>query len=176
VTRTPSCYDATTILVVDDERSALEFARASLLSLNYRVIAVASARAALKLLKRRHDIDLLFTDIVMPDDLDGFTLADRAKKLRPRLRVLYATAYSNIRAEVSSRYGKVVGKPYRVDELNNEVLEALAGPCPRDCSGDGVGRLSGFPLAFLMSALMWGAAYPVYRIVLKILEQFGGDQ
>jgi CheY-like chemotaxis protein len=168
MTSTPGCRDATTILVVDDERNALEFAKASLRSLDYRVIAVASARAALKLLKSRRDIDLLFTDIVMPDDLDGFTLADRAKKLRPCIRVLYATAYSNVRAQVSSRYGKVIGKPYRVEELKNEILEALAGCCPRDCDGAAVARLSGFPLAFLVSALMWGAGYLFYRMVLSI--------
>ena len=168
MTNTPGCRDATTILVVDDERNALEFAKASLLSLDYRVIAVASARAALKLLKNRCDIDLLFTDIIMPDDLDGFTLADRAKKLRPCIRVLYATAYSNVRAQVSSRYGKVIGKPYRVDELKNEILETLAGCCPRDCDGAATGKLAGLPLAFLVSALMWVAAYLVYRMVSSI--------
>ena len=127
---------AATILVVDDERSALEFAAAGLCSLDYRVIAVPSASAALQLLESRCDVDLLFTDIFMPNDLDGFILAQRAKQLRPSIRVLYATAYSNLRAEkIVSRYGKVMRKPYQITELENEIRRALSSCCPPESDG-----------------------------------------
>src|ERR1700688_1701001 len=131
MTQASRCPEAATILVVDDERSALASAEACLSSLDYRVIAVPSARAALRLLESRSDVDLLFTDIVMPDDLDGLMLARRAKQLRPSIRILYATAYSNLRAEIASRYGKVIGKPYRIAELESAIRRALSGCCPR---------------------------------------------
>jgi CheY-like chemotaxis protein len=161
--------DAATILVVDDERGALEFAEAGLCSLDYRVIAVPSATAALQLLESRCDVDLLFTDIVMPDDLDGFLLARRARQLRPSIRILYATAYSNLRAEIISRYGKVMKKPYRIAELENEIREALSGGGPQEADGPAPGSLlCGIRLAFPVSVLIWVVGYLVlYHLLFR---------
>ncbi|MDH2346327.1 response regulator [Bradyrhizobium sp. SSUT77] len=63
-------------------------------TLGYRVITAASGPAALDLLRQSGDIDLLFTDVVMLGGMFGPELARQAIRLRPRLKVLFTSGYS----------------------------------------------------------------------------------
>ena len=81
------------ILVVDDNDEAREVAADRLMSLGYSVIQAANGDEALRILESSADIDLLFTDVVMPGDLDGGALASEAQLLRPALRVLFMSGY-----------------------------------------------------------------------------------
>src|ERR1700730_17456170 len=123
----PNRPEGATILVVDDEAVAREIAVAGLESLNYQVITAPDASSALRLLNTRDKVDLLFTDIMMPGGLNGISLANRARLLRPSLKILYATAYSDLRAQVIENYGKVIKKPYPISELQAEIRHALLG-------------------------------------------------
>ena len=82
-----------TVLVVDDNDEAREVAADRLMSLGYSVIQAANGDEALRILESSADIDLLFTDVVMPGDLDGGALASEAQLLRPALRVLFMSGY-----------------------------------------------------------------------------------
>ncbi len=120
------------ILVVEDEDDVRELVATSLRHGGYSVLSVPNAEVALQILLEQVKFDLLFTAIVMPGVMDGFELADRAKRLQPELKVLYATGHSNIsRRPGEPLHGKLIHKPYRPDEIATEVRLALqAGASP----------------------------------------------
>ena len=113
-----------TILIVDDD----PLVRGSVISIieaqGFRVLAAGSAVEAMRILAEDH-VDLLFTDIVMPGQ-DGIELAREAKKLRPRLRVLFATGYFS-RADDAIGLGELLFKPMRAHQIEAAVAQALRG-------------------------------------------------
>ncbi len=116
------------ILVVEDEDDVREVVSVSLRDQGFEVLSVPNAEVALQILMERIKFDLLFTDIVMPGEIDGFELADRAKRLLPELKVLYATGFAHVsRRPVEKLHGKLIQKPYRPDQLASEVRQALEG-------------------------------------------------
>lgn len=115
------------ILVVEDEDDVRELVSASLRNRGYSVLSVPNAEVALQILMEQVKFDLLFTDIVMPGLMDGFDLADRAKRLQPGLKILYATGYTNTLRSNHRLHGKLIHKPYRPDEIATEVRLALQG-------------------------------------------------
>jgi CheY-like chemotaxis protein len=115
------------ILVVEDDDDVREFAVDVLREKGYHVLEAVNGGVALVLLEQDLPIDLLFTDIVMPGEPDGVALAERAKKLRPDLRVLYTTGFAAAgRFDRRVVHGKVLGKPYRPSQLTSEVENLLA--------------------------------------------------
>jgi CheY-like chemotaxis protein len=114
------------ILVVEDEEDVRELVSTSLRNRGYSVLSVPNAEVALQILMEQVKFDLLFTDIVMPGVMDGFELADQAKRLQPELKVLYATGFSHVsRRPADQLHGKLIQKPYRPDEIASEVRTAL---------------------------------------------------
>ncbi len=118
-----------TILVVEDDHDVREVALAVLEGAGYRVIEAASGDEAYRLLLSDPDmqIDVLFTDVVMPGRLDGIDLAHAARTLRPRLHILYATGFANlVRANRDADLqGPVLRKPYRPRELRRAIAALL---------------------------------------------------
>ena len=114
------------ILVVEDEDDVRELVATSLRHRGFSVLSVPNAEVALQILMEQVKFDLLFTDIVMPGIIDGFELADRAKRLQPDLKILYATGFAHVsRRSVDTLHGKLIQKPYRPDELASEIRRAL---------------------------------------------------
>jgi len=124
--------DPATILVVEDEELVRDFTVELLSDCGYVVLAAANGREALDLLDREKKIDLLFTDIVMPGDLDGFALAREAKRRRPLLPILYTSGYTNrfSAGDMGETFGPIVAKPYRPDQLSLEIRRALGTAAP----------------------------------------------
>jgi CheY-like chemotaxis protein len=118
-----------TILVVDDNREVREVALAMLEAAGYRVLAAASGDDAYSLLLACPDlrIDALFTDVVMPGQLDGIDLAHAARLLRPGLPVLYASGFPNLARKRwdNEVHETVLRKPYRAGELCRAVVAVL---------------------------------------------------
>ena len=106
-----------------------EVALAVLEGAGYRVLEAASGDEAYQLLLAHPEmqIDLLFTDVVMPGRLDGIDLANAARALRPHLHVLYATGFANlVRANRDADLqGPVLRKPYRPGELRRAIAALL---------------------------------------------------
>jgi len=117
------------ILLVEDDDDVRHFARQQLLGLGYQVKTARSGTEALKILEQNEPIDLLFTDIVMPGQLNGKQLAERAMKSRPDLKVLYTSGYS---ADEITHDGQLdsgvalLPKPYRRTDLAHKLRETLS--------------------------------------------------
>ena len=115
------------ILVVDDEPAVRQFSVDALMELGYTVYDADTAVAALKILIEHPDIELLFTDIVMPDT-NGRKLADQAQKIKPDLKVLYTTGYTRnavVHNGVLDKGVELIGKPFTLDELAARVRDIL---------------------------------------------------
>ena len=88
-----------TILLVEDDLAVRKMARVYLQRRGFRVLEAASGAAALEIWQKDSaTIDLLFTDMVLPGDLNGLQLAGQLKVLRPDLRVLFCSGFSRDRA------------------------------------------------------------------------------
>src|SRR5207247_6711715 len=80
-----------TILCVEDDNEVRCYVTGQLASLGYKVISAADAAEALAIVEAGTQFDLLFTDIVMPGNMNGRQLADRIAELRPALKVLFTS-------------------------------------------------------------------------------------
>src|SRR3546814_4772352 len=88
------------------------------------------AQSAFSILQEDRPIDLLFTDIVMPGSLSGVQLAERAKELRPEIKVLLTSGFAKVAMENASGgrpAGPLLSKPYRMQDLAQAVSDALHG-------------------------------------------------
>ncbi len=120
-----------TVLLVEDDAPVREYARSQLLALGYRVIEAVDGPRALEVLRVHDDIDLLFTDVVMPGGMNGAQLASAALELRPGLRVLYTSGYTENAIVHHDRLDvgvQLLSKPYRSADLARKLREVLALP------------------------------------------------
>ena len=120
-----------TILVVEDRADVAEMARMILEDLGYTVLHVADARAALGILDGAKPIDLLFSDMIMPGDLNGVALGREARRRWPRTKVLLTTGYAEAsleRTDAGGREFDVLNKPYGRGDLARKVRVILDGP------------------------------------------------
>jgi PAS domain S-box-containing protein len=120
-----------TILLVEDDHLVREYARSQLLGLGYNVVCAEDGKRALDILRSDARCDLLFTDVVMPGGLSGRQLADQAKLLRPGLKVLYTSGYTENAIVHHGRLDPgvlLLNKPYRRVELAEKVWRALSEP------------------------------------------------
>ena len=108
-----------TILLVEDNTDVREAALSLLERLGYSVVSAKNGIAATEILERNRNIDLLFTDIVMPGGMTGFELAREASNLVPGIKVLCTSGYAEPGANGDASSGKFawIGKPYRHAEL-----------------------------------------------------------
>jgi signal transduction histidine kinase/ActR/RegA family two-component response regulator len=117
------------VLVVEDDERVRHLSVDALRELGYTVVQASDAGQALTVLTLQPRVDLLFTDVVMPD-LDGRRLADKAREARPGLRVLYTTGYTRnaivhngmLDADVA------VAKPFTIEQLALKVRQTLDAP------------------------------------------------
>ncbi|MBW8857156.1 MAG: response regulator, partial [Bradyrhizobium sp.] len=119
-----------TILVVEDNDMVRTYVESELKTLGYRVITAASGPAALDLLHQSGDIDLLFTDVVMPGGMFGPELARQAIQLRPGLKVLFTSGYSQNPVKAPDGVGdaRILTKPFRRRDLAAMLRSALSAP------------------------------------------------
>lgn len=112
------------ILVVEDNDQVRELSADMLANLGYRVLTANDSYEALEILRNRSDIDLLFTDLLMPGGLSGSELAREARRLCPRLAVLLTTGYARALTIDADEF-PFIGKPFRLAELSQMVAKAI---------------------------------------------------
>jgi PAS domain S-box-containing protein len=117
------------ILLVEDNDSVRELAKFQLQALGYRVLEAATSTEALRAVAEHGDIDLLFTDVVMPGQLNGRELAQEACKLNPRIKVLYCSGYAEnalLRHGMLERDSSMLNKPYTRQQLLRQICGVLS--------------------------------------------------
>lgn len=116
------------VIVAEDDPALRPHVARLLESLGYRVTAAEDGEAALAAIRAAPDARLLFSDVVMPGDLNGIALATRAVAERPGLKVLLTSGYTEqairSRAPQADRFA-MLPKPYRRDELATRLREVL---------------------------------------------------
>jgi len=112
------------VLVVEDDPVVASTVAAALEDTGCRVVRVPTADDALPLLAGGAQIDLLFSDVIMPGRLSGVDLVREARRLRPGLPVLLTTGYSE-RTVAAVADVQVLAKPYRLDDLTAAIAKAL---------------------------------------------------
>lgn len=118
------------ILVVDDEPGVRELACQLLTDLGYNVVSAEDGESAIRILKDTDiPLDLLFTDVVMPGGIDGFGVAAVANFERPNMPVLFTTGHAEValkelKKDLKQKI-KVIGKPYRLNELGQQIGNVL---------------------------------------------------
>jgi len=126
---TQSAGRGQTILVVEDNPDVKSVAVTLLEQLNYRTVAVDNAKSALNVLATGTPIDLVFTDVMLPGDLDGVALAQAISKKHPRVPVLLTSGYAKA---LAARHGlPILRKPYQLSALA-EAIHSTLDPRPAE--------------------------------------------
>lgn len=115
-----------TVLIVEDNDEVREMAIATVRGLGYRVLAAPNGPAALDLLHKEEQIDLLFSDVVMPGGMNGYELIRQARAVRHELKALVTSGYANNvhRAGMPADV-PLLQKPYHRSELASRIRAAL---------------------------------------------------
>ncbi len=118
-------FDAT-ILLVDDDNDVREVTAAMLREFGYGVLEAGSGGAALELLDREPDVDLMLIDFAMPG-MSGAEVARQVQAKRPTLPILFITGFADRTALTGVSEAQIIGKPFVDGELADKVRHALAG-------------------------------------------------
>jgi two-component system, cell cycle sensor histidine kinase and response regulator CckA len=117
-----------TVLLVEDEPSVRVLAETVLKKLGYSVLVADSGAAALKIWNERQDsIDLLLTDVIMPQ-MSGAELAQKLRELNPQLKILFMSGYTD---DMIASHGVLVGetqliqKPFTAEALGRRIRDVL---------------------------------------------------
>jgi len=118
-----------TVLVVEDDAAVRGMAVNVLEGLGYGVRQAADGKSAFEMLRAETNIDLLFTDMVMPNGMNGQDLIRAARTLRPDVKVLLTSGYSEqfIKASDDAPNVRLLNKPYRREALASAVRDVLSG-------------------------------------------------
>jgi PAS domain S-box-containing protein len=120
---------AGSILITEDDPDVLTVSVETLRLLGYEVYSAANAAEAMSILRREVPIDVLFTDVVMPNGLNGIELVREARRLRPEIRVLLCSGYSRdgIQTDESTSF---LTKPYMIADLARELAALISKRAP----------------------------------------------
>ncbi|MDB5413221.1 MAG: hypothetical protein JWR10_1556 [Rubritepida sp.] len=117
-----------TVLLVEDDDDVRSYSSGVLRELGYQVIEASDASKALAALSHNPEVDLLFTDVVLPGGVHGGKLADEVRQRRPRIRVLFTSGYTRNAIVHNGRLDpglQLITKPFTYEELAEHVRRAL---------------------------------------------------
>lgn len=125
----PPCKEpqARRVLVVEDDRNLRGLVVEVLKSLDYHVIAAESGPVALGLLEGGAEVDVVFSDVLMPDGMTGFELAQEIQHRLPHLAIVLTSGMSGLpcAAERAMPNLQILRKPYKFEALAEAIEEAL---------------------------------------------------
>ena len=119
-----------TVLVIDDEPAIRMVIAEVLTEVGYRVIEAADGPSGLRIIQAGGRIDLLITDVGLPNGLNGRQVADAARSINPRLKVLFITGFAENAAIGNGHLDSgmsVITKPFVNTVLANKVRQLIDG-------------------------------------------------
>ncbi|WP_286159043.1 CHASE3 domain-containing protein [Methylobacterium sp. Leaf456] len=121
-----------TVLVVEDEAAVREIACAILADLGYRVLEAADGEEGLRVFGANASaVDLLLTDVILPGKVRGRELAERVQALRPEVRVVFMSGYTENSIIHHGRLDDgvhLISKPFKREQLARKVADVLGAP------------------------------------------------
>jgi CheY-like chemotaxis protein len=123
----PDGHQKETVLVVEDNPGVREYSAEILRDLGYTIIEAEDGPAALRQIERNEAVDLLFTDIGLPG-MNGRELAEAALRRRPKLKVLYTTAYAKNAVVHHGRLDpgvQLIPKPFTHADLASKIRTVM---------------------------------------------------
>lgn len=118
------------LLLVEDDPLVRSSLAEALADAGYQVLEAENAEAALDLVAAREDLDVMLTDINLPG-ADGFALARAARRLRPRLPVVYASGRAREADRKRALPGTIfLAKPFTLANAIETLEDAIAEPGP----------------------------------------------
>jgi signal transduction histidine kinase/ActR/RegA family two-component response regulator len=118
-----------TILVVEDDDTVRSTVVGMLADLGYRVLEAANGASALTALESGEPVDLVFTDVIMPGSVSSRVLAERARELRPGIKILFTSGYTENTIVHNGRLDpgvQLISKPYGREQLAQKIRSVLA--------------------------------------------------
>ncbi|OUR77193.1 hypothetical protein A9Q83_11795 [Alphaproteobacteria bacterium 46_93_T64] len=121
------------ILIVDDEKDLSDIAAYKLSELGYKTLVVEDGPSAIKILEQERDVDLLFSDVVMPNSMNAYELALKVHKRHPQIKILLTSGYDRKLEEVAKnddpflvKLNKMqLKKPYNLSDLAIAIRREL---------------------------------------------------
>jgi CheY-like chemotaxis protein len=117
-----------TVLVVEDDDDVRGFTADVLRELGYQVTVASDGQVALSLLEKLSRVDLLLTDVGLPNGMNGRQLADEVRRRRPEIRVLYTTGYARNAIVHHGRLDpgvELIVKPFTQSSLAAKIRRVL---------------------------------------------------
>ncbi len=118
------------ILLVEDDNEVAALVTEMLRELGYRVTRAAGAQSALGALADDREIDVVFSDVMMPGEKNGLDLAAEVSRRRPNLKILLTTGYAAGLISNPSKDVHVLRKPYDIRSLELALRTVLSGKAP----------------------------------------------
>jgi CheY-like chemotaxis protein len=128
--RVPAADSGEVVLMVEDDEDVLNSTVVLLRELGYSVLTARNGAEALAQLKGGKRVDILFTDVVLPQGMNGRMVAVEALALRPALPVLFTTGYARNAIVHNGQLDpdvQFLAKPYTLEELAQKLRAALDG-------------------------------------------------
>lgn len=125
--RTSSASSGVTVMVVDDNHQTRSIASRMLREEGYNVMEASSGEQALERLEEAPDVQVILTDIAMPEGMDGLELAGKVMTLSPPRRVVLMSGYSRIFPQLSQSRPPfpLLIKPFSADQLARQIRDVL---------------------------------------------------
>jgi CheY-like chemotaxis protein len=124
----PQAAGGETVLVIDDEALIRMLVVDSLEDLGYRTLEASDGPEGLKVLRSDARIDLLITDVGLPNGMNGRQVADAARALRPGLKVMFVTGYAETAVLSHGHLDpgmQVVTKPFEMNAFAQRIQEFI---------------------------------------------------
>ena len=125
---TPGRPKPPSVLVVEDEVLIRMAVADYLRDCGYRVVETSNGDEAVAVLKADPHIDVVFSDVTMPGEIDGFALAQWVRRERPGVRVILTSGIGKTAHEASQLCGDgpLLDKPYDHGDVERRIRELLA--------------------------------------------------
>jgi CheY-like chemotaxis protein len=122
--------DGEVVLVIDDEPTIRMLISEVLEEHGYAIVEASDGPSGMRILQSAARIDLLITDVGLPNGMNGRQIADAARQMRPGLKVLFITGYAENAVVGNGHLDKgmqVITKPFEMDVLARKIGEIVQG-------------------------------------------------
>jgi PAS domain S-box-containing protein len=124
----PAPHHDLTIVVAEDDPQVLETTMLLLSKLGYRAVGAPDGKAAMSLLQRTSYVDVLLTDVIMPNGISGLDLARKAAAIYPNIKILFMSGYNDnvdVHKGVVDAEFMLLNKPFSSEDLQRALSELM---------------------------------------------------